>query len=83
MFCLLVIWNPLHQKAWKTMEGINWKQDWVIPVTVLTLDAYNLVVGLIKGLTSSYATTLIVMGLHIFYLWKLSKKQKAILEKYR
>lgn len=72
-----VVATVLYAKAWKTMEGIRWKQDWVIPVTMLTLDAYNLIVGLIKGLTSSYATTLIVMGLHIFYLWKLSKKQKA------
>ena len=72
----LIISTALYAKAWKTMEGLTWKQDWVVPVSVLTLDAYNLIVGIIRGLTTSYATTIIVMALHIFYIWKLMKKKE-------
>lgn len=73
----IIISTLLFAKGWKNMQGLNWKNDWVIPVTALILDAYNLIVGFARGITSSYATGIIVTALHLFYFYKLFKLEKS------
>ncbi len=77
-----IISTLLYIKGWKNMQRLNWKNDWIIPVSALTLDAYNLIVGVVRGITNSYATTLIVTALHLFYIFKLFKTEKTIKKLY-
>lgn len=67
----------LYWKSWKSAKGCDWEHDWIIPVSVFSLDGYNLIVGIVRGISTSYATTLVVLLVHLFYLWRSFRKNKT------
>lgn len=65
----------LYIKAYKNMDAIDFKTNWVIPATAIILDAYNILVGFGLGIEQSYITNIVVTGMHILLFWLWNKKK--------
>jgi hypothetical protein len=73
----VIIGTLLFIRGWKKLRPVDIKQDGIILIVPLALDAFDLTVALCKKITISYIPVILVLISHILLAWGLAYKSKT------
>ena len=70
----VVIGTMLFIQGWRKMCPVDLKQDGIILIVPLMLDAFDLTIALYKKITISYIPVILVLLSHVLLLWRLKNR---------